>query len=123
MIKFRGKRVDNGEWVYGAYVHNNGNPYIISHEIAEVCEDEYIHPAWWYRVAPESVGQFIWLEDEKGVEVYEDDVVSYGCGEYCQGYSGTIIVDITEASLFSEFESLKILGNIHDNPVLWRVVK
>lgn len=126
MIKFRGKRTDTGEWVYGAYIHNGGRPYIISHEIAEVC-DEYFHPAWWCPVVPETVGQYIGIKEQNNsVEIYEGDVARYGCGEYYQGYwefSGTIIVDITETSQFMDLQSFKILGNIHDNPILREVVR
>jgi len=29
-IKYRGKRTDNGEWVYGWYAEDNGRPIIIT---------------------------------------------------------------------------------------------
>lgn len=63
-IKFRGKRLDNGEWIYGDLIH------IDKSDIGIVTD--YDH---WQgrRVDPETVGQFTGITDDSGKYVYEGD--------------------------------------------------
>lgn len=79
-IKFRGKRVDNGEWVYGDLIHGvsskAGKMYIlpVTHIYPQGCNDL---DGW--NVIPETVGQFTGFyvkKSKKSVEadIYEDDV-------------------------------------------------
>jgi hypothetical protein len=65
--KFRGKRLDTGEWVYGDLnMHENG--VFISNWIGE---------AYQYEVYPETVGQYIERKDKNKEEIYEGDIVLY----------------------------------------------
>lgn len=63
-IKFRGKRIDNGEWVYGDLFRH--------HEEDKLC---------WYvggmenEVDPKTVGQYMNIEDFNGLGYYEGDIV------------------------------------------------
>ncbi len=72
-ILFRGKRVDNGEWVEGSLIkHLNGRSYIfpIAASITKCCAlyEKVINPT--YEVIPSSVGQYIGLDDKNGKKMF-----------------------------------------------------
>ena len=84
-IKFRGKRIDNGEWVYGGFhKHQLVTPSPIIPKGEKPKEIEYAYliiesgfsdwnlpkPLLAHEVMPETVGQFIGLHDSKRTEEY-----------------------------------------------------
>lgn len=111
-IKFRGKRLDNGEWAYGDLHIRTPFPHIHS-------EIDYGK----VNIDPHTVGQFTGLHDKNGKEIYEGDIVRYDMGGECEvsyciggGFAG---FDLSPA-FHNEHQltDVEVIGNIHDNPEL-----
>lgn len=71
-IKFKAKRLDNGEWCEGYFYEENGNTYIIENRQKESMLNRNIT----YHVDPSTVCQFTGLKDREGNEIWEGDLVN-----------------------------------------------
>jgi hypothetical protein len=120
-LKFRGKRIDNGEWVYGSYhycagpgfirenvwgdgnrtfvdkpVHFN-NHWILSHRTPSDVGWDIRDTFSAHTVIPETASQFTGLSDKNDKEIYEGDIIQKG------GFIWKIIWDTHRAG-FAFFE-------------------
>ena len=84
-IKFKAKRLDNGEWIKGYFYEENDNTYIIENRQKE----SKLNRNLTYQVDPSTVCMFTGLKDKNGVEVWEHDLLTKdGSVIYEVGYEG-----------------------------------
>jgi|SRR5690606_17829756 len=80
-ILFRGKRIDNGEWIQGSLVTGafvksatgQDIPYIFNTDECSNadCFEDFTDDYGYYEVDPDTVGQFTGLLDKNGVKIWE----------------------------------------------------
>lgn len=143
-ILFRGKRVDNGEWVYGFLVCAN----YIDELTQKVCYDGQEEIRYCtvehYQVDTNTVGQFTGLCDKNGTKIFEGDIImvkrlddgkeaifSIHIGEYTEANTSDknigvyallddgITIGVND--IIECHDLFCVIGNIHDNPELLEV--
>ena len=137
-IKFRGKRLDNGEWIYGSL--------LVSHFKDNKKERYFItqfsgNYTFEHEVDPNTVGQFTGLRDKNGRDIWEGDIfkedgsgivrsvfrvpgglafednpVSFGYDHRAPVYPYSSIAEMQSVSWLSQ--CCEVIGNIHDDPEL-----
>lgn len=75
-ILFRGRRLDNGEWIEGAFCGKDcDSPF--GELVDKPSIIKYTDPfsGFWFPVDPETVGQFTGVTDRNGKKIFEGDLV------------------------------------------------
>lgn len=78
-IIFRGKRIDNGEWVEGYYVSNGTDSYIFAENEVRKGLDlgGYLDCCKMYEVESDTVCQWTGSYDKDGVRIFGGDIIEY----------------------------------------------
>lgn len=129
-ILFRGKRVDNGEWMEGSLLSfESGAPAIAQSKSIALFpkEKSMISIANCFEVIPETVGQYTGLKDKNGKQIFEGDIVRSELDYHFHmvefvGYEfyGWCLLDMRtqECQYIYEYSEIEVIGNIYDNPEL-----
>lgn len=116
-ILFRGKRVDNGEWVQGM-------PCSDLHGGVDAIQ---AFNGGIYEVIPETVGQFTGMYDKFNNKIFEGDIVKclsleYGYVNkevyYAEGKAKFVLRNCGTDYEFDEYIDVEVIGNIYNNPKL-----
>lgn len=138
-IKFRGKRVDNGEWITGNVIGVDCS-YVIAQDMFEWVEDSGLQGGDWWQVIPETIGQYTGLRDRDKGEIFRNDIID---GSYINPLTkesikrlylvvfenGCYIAKLIgkspygDTQLYFVNEKCKVIGTIHDNPELLEAKK
>lgn len=137
-ILFRGKCIDNGNWICGYYArHETRQPGAIG----DALQPEEIKHLMMYNsfadwnmprslccieIDPETLGQFIGLYDTDGNRIFEGDIIKSNRGpayviEYGEGIAGYLARAVEESAWTpcmnaGTMKSYRIIGNRWDNP-------
>ena len=140
-ILFRGKRLDNAEWVCSGnliHFHEENAHYIPVANSKCICshdENDNIiefNEVMFCKVDPETVGQYTGLTDKNGTKIFEGDIVStdiarpyciveyrdgcfmFNCNDGGEDYYDIMLPILKEPQ--TQYPYGEVIGNIHDNP-------
>lgn len=143
-ILFKGKREDNGEWVYGYLLEADNcitdkkSTFIIEQNATYYGYGKF---ACSFEVKPETVGQFTGLTDRNGNKIFEGDIVKEWASHWktplktevntyavvCEQLGSVHLIRKTEwgenSTPLYRRSVVEVIGNIYDNPNLLEVEK
>ena len=119
-ILFRGKRTENGEWIYGLPHYN------LDDKIEFIIVPGKIYPNC-FKVEVETIGQFIGVLDKNKRQIFDGDIVRTKYGRICKvvWFASQLCWDLYPLESKSKApdtydlfrsENLEVIGNVYDNP-------
>ena len=130
-ILFRGKRTDNGEWIFGYYEYV---PVMDLHRIIYNYREigDTTIESDWASVIPSTVGQYTGLTDKNGKKIFEGDIIDtpdrlvkvvWFAGNaqfdlHFIRYTNEVIITNFKGIHMRDLKEYEVIGNIHDNPEL-----
>lgn len=124
-ILFRGKRVDNGEWIEGFFAKSGDKTFIL------IDNDIAFGYVTMKEVLSETIGQYTGLTDKNGRKIFEGDIVEltyYTLPEERKVMAEVAYEEESAAFVLYSFgtenkgicgeicNTNKVIGNIYDNP-------
>lgn len=149
-ILFRGKRIDNGEWVEVqtlVVIHQDDNDLIFMPQHGEDVtadpmegNDRALTSIYgnYYQILPQTVGQYTGLTDKNGRKIFDGDIIkaadsfpeyslmvirAEGYGYFMDYYFGGEKHDTEQIRGADWFLSDEVIGNVHDNSELLEAVR
>ena len=122
--KFRGKRLDNGKWVYGSLY---GAQYQETGKVGIMTTEQAGDVAIIDEVFSQTVGQYAGLKDKKGQDIYEGDIMRYNnvpptyCAVFWDKDAAQFAIEQEEFGVVRRDwvdKRGEVIGNIHENPEL-----
>ncbi|EEO6150140.1 hypothetical protein O5O98_002714 [Listeria monocytogenes] len=131
-IEFRGKRIDNGEWVCGNLMQfEDSATFIFADERKGASTLTYAHFIInnMHAIDEKTLGQYTGLKDKNGKKIFEGDIVNCKFFDRMVGDIAGVINFIDCVWAVSDFknkrlyqlidvDNIEIIGNIHENPDL-----
>jgi uncharacterized phage protein (TIGR01671 family) len=110
-IKFRGKRIDNGEWTYGYFFKIWERTYILWGTTNGVPNMIEVHP--------KTVGHPTGLKDHKGKDIYEGDIINTGkVIGVVDWRHAQYVLRVGDDAWTGVLGVNEVIGNIYENPDL-----